>query len=338
MHDYLITGPVLLALVLGLAAATKWRDRGALVAASRLLRLPEFMVRRVQWLPVAEAVLALALLVTPWWPVLLAVSIAAMGLMLAYVVIIARGLRIDPRPSCACFGEVGAPIAEFTLIRNIVFVALSLVSVFFAASRQTLPGVIWYAEPVTWGWLVALAVAAIVAAILGAEMQPGLPASIPLDGLRESAVEPEGPDEGDYVRLPIPPAFVLQDGNPVSLRQLAVSRPQLLIWIACGCGRSEDVLAVVHRLVPQMPKVEVKYISVMTEAATTAHFPGIDWLYDPNGQVLVSLGIQQDPVGLLLGADGLLAGGPAQGVSEVTEMCEMVVEELRQASETGYES
>jgi len=51
------------------------------------------------------------------------------------------------------------------------------------------------------------------------------------------------------------------------------------------------------------------------------------WLYDLHGQALASLGGAY-PAALLLGADGLLAGGPVFGEADVTDLAEAVIEQL----------
>src|SRR5690606_9766865 len=70
-----------------------------------------------------EVVLALAML-SPWLPLARLAAVAALLLFLAYLLIIARAMTFDPRPSCGCFGQIGDQRVNWkTVLRNILLVA-----------------------------------------------------------------------------------------------------------------------------------------------------------------------------------------------------------------------
>src|SRR3954454_12608918 len=109
-----------LAGVLVLSGLAKLRDRDSTRSAIRELRLPR--VLHGSWvartLPLGELVLALALLLSPA-PVAVAPAIASAVLFVGYLVIIARAMTFDPRPSCGCFGRIGDQrVRPKTLVRN----------------------------------------------------------------------------------------------------------------------------------------------------------------------------------------------------------------------------
>jgi len=78
-------------------------------------------------LPYLELVLGallVAQLFAPWPAVL------ALGLLLAFVVVILRRLRDGSRPPCSCFGSRSKrPLGAYHVVRNLVLIALAVVAV-----------------------------------------------------------------------------------------------------------------------------------------------------------------------------------------------------------------
>ncbi len=318
----LVTAPLLLAAVLVAASVAKWNARDSLVSATQLLRLPAVLNRPVRWLPPIELALAIALVVAPVSPAFIVVSAAVLALMLAYTAVVARGLTFDPRPSCGCFGAVGSPITGDTLARNVVLSGLAAVSIGWGVAGWTVPGALADLDATDWAWLGALIVTAAVVRWVVRE-RAGLPPKRPV-----SAAPAEASDIDDYQRAPIPPLMVLQDGTPTTLAALARTKAQLLIWVTCGCGGTRSVVDQVDRWREAAPAIDIQLVSTMSEGSTEATYPEQKrWLYDLHGQALASLGGAY-PAALLLGADGLLAGGPVFGEADVTDLAEAVIEQL----------
>ncbi|MFN8031577.1 MAG: MauE/DoxX family redox-associated membrane protein [Dermatophilaceae bacterium] len=330
MIDALVAAPLLLAVVLLLAAQAKWSNRPSLVSATQLLRLPRALEGPVQWLPPIEAVLGVALFVLPWAPAFTVVAALTLGLMLAYTAVVARGLTFSPRPSCGCFGTIGAPITIDTLVRNVVLSALALAAVVWGARGHTVPGTLLPGSRATWTWLGALAVTAAITRWIVGERRPRVPAYGAHGQPAPAATETADPD--DYVRETIPPLMFLDGNQPVTMRGLALERAQLLVFITCGCGRSHEAIALARNWRERMPAIDVRAIA---SVPMDFDLRGFDWphgwLRDPDAQAWSSLGVAGDPVALLVGADGMLAGGPVAGVAELTEFGEEIAAALADA-------
>jgi len=150
-----VVAPLILAVVLVTSAVAKARQPSSTISAITLLRLPRFLqnLTIARALPVGEVVLALAML-SPWVPLARLASWAALALFAAYLLIIARAMTFDPRPSCGCFGNIGDQrVRAQTVWRNAVFVTLALVVVWFAGAVRRCPG-LWptSARPAGCGW------------------------------------------------------------------------------------------------------------------------------------------------------------------------------------------
>lgn len=342
----LIVAPLLLAGVLILAALAKWGDRESLVSATRALRLPGALTRVVHLLPPLEAALALGLLVLPWPAAFAGVAALVLALMLAYTVVVARGLTMSPRPSCGCFGRVGSPITPLTLVRNLVLTTLAAAALVWGVRGQAVPPALADAGRGAWRWLAATAIAAALAWVLGREYagpagggrHTGSAASVgahsPAAGVNTAAgSDPATGEPDDYVRQPIAPLFLLDEEQPVNLAELAAARAQLLIWVTCGCPRSHDTLARAQDWRESLPGVEVRMVSTLPAEFTRAVFPAwsYGWLFDPKGRAFATLGVHRDPAALLLGADGLYAGGPVAGTDEVAQFADDIAAELAAA-------
>lgn len=330
MIDALVAAPLMLAAVLLLAAKSKWNNRDSLVSATSLLGLPAALHKPVRWIPPIEAALGAGLLVLPWAPAFTVVAAVTLGLMLAYTAVIARGLTIKPRPSCGCFGTVGAPITADTMIRNVVLSILGVLAVVWGAGGHTVLGALVQGSRATWSWLVALAVTAAITRWVVGDGQPQWVQAGRIPTIQHAPAappEPAGPD--DYLRERIPPLMFLEGERPVTLTGLARERAQLLVFITCGCARSHDALALARQWREQMTAIDVRAVA---SVPMTFGLEGFDWphewLRDPDGQAWRSLGVGGDPVGLLVGADGMLAGGPVTGVAELTEFGEEIAAAL----------
>lgn len=361
MPSLLIAAPILLTLTLLASGLAKLGARQDTEDAMTSLRLPLRPFHRsvATLLPVVEVALALVLWV-PSAPLQTLVAVAITALMLTYLVIIARALTFEERVECACFGTLASPtVSRTTLARNVLLSMLSLLTVVSALSglmetalvRQPLTVIGMGAALLLAIVLTALALGGISA--LGADADA--PAPAPSAASAASAANaPDGaaPSEGtgkqlaaeeellDYERAPIPPAVLQQaDTRLVTLQQLAGQRAALLVFVSEGCGPCERVLDQVPGwLTALSPFMQVKVVlsrPLDQLRERTIERVGEHALHDLQFTARRALGARTAPSAVLLGADGLLAGGPVDGGSAVIEFVEEIVEQLGAAQEAG---
>ena len=361
MTSLLIAAPVLLTLTLLTSGLAKLGARRGTEDAMTSLRLPLRPFHRsvATLLPVAEVALALVLWV-PSAPLQTLVAVAITALMLTYLVIIARALTFEERVECACFGTLASPtVSRTTLARNVLLSMLSLLTVVSALSglmetalvRQPLTVIGMGTSLLLAIVLTALALGGISA--LGADADA--PAPAPSAASAASAANaPDGaaPSEGtgkqlaaeeellDYERAPIPPAVLQQaDTRLVTLQQLAGQRAALLVFLTEGCGPCERVLDEVPGwLTALSPFLQVKVVlsrPLDQLRERTLERVGEHALHDLQFTARRALGARTAPSAVLLGADGLLAGGPVDGGSAVIEFVEEIIEQLGAAQEAG---
>ena len=331
MPDSAVLVHLVLAVTLVVAAVAKWRhpdrDGEALAGAGLPGWVSSPFVSR--WHPVVELVLGVALVVSPapWNLIPLAGTTL---LVLAYLVIVVAALRAPVPVSCGCFGaEDSAPVTSRTLLRNLLLVLAAVVAVVDAALGGAVPGRL--ADPATWGWLAGTALA--LGLLLAATGQgDGLGPDDPDPAGR--AIDGDGPgdedDLEDYVRAEIPDVSVLDpDGHPVALRGLAGSGAQLVVFLSPGCGSCAGIARDLPRWRERQLPIAVQAV-VHSRWATSPDTPV--WvetaLVDPDGVAAQALEVRGTPGAVLLGADGLLAGGPVVGSRAVREFYVEIAEQL----------
>ena len=273
---------------------TARRDTRDAIDALRVPWLPRGVTAAV--LPWLELGLAVALLAVPA-PWLAVPAVAALGLMLAYAALIARALGFGEELTCSCFGRLlGGRVDSTTLVRNLVLVALSgsavavsLVGHDFASAAVTDPRDTW---------LTVLAAGAVVVLV-----------AVMVLGTRDE------PDVFDYVRQPIPYAVVADGAGGVkTLRALAAGQAQLLVMLNRNCAPCERTADQIGQWATALEPV-VAVVTIYPED-------------EPDLNVRYVFGISGAPAAVLLGADGLLAGGPVAGEKRVAELVEDVRREL----------
>lgn len=304
MPTALSLAPLTLAAVLVLSGIAKLGDPQATASMIRELRLPRFLgaagVPRV--LPFLELLTAV-LLLTPWSWTYAAGAVLALALFTAFLVVVARAMSFDPRPTCGCFGRVGDHrINARTVCRNVLLLVLALVSGWAALRGAAAGALVGRFGLEDWLWLLlALALATVAVLVLGA----------PAD----AAAGPDGPDE---VRSPIPRGVLLgPDLDVRSLRQLARERPQLLVLANCWCGSTAEAVERLPRWREQLPRLDVQLVHTQRpwDEPRLADLEGVWW--DPGSTVYDALRSGVSPAAVLLGDDGRLAGGPVNGVEAV---------------------
>ena len=331
-----MTAPVLLALlllavVLGVSGAAKLHDRQAVEDMFVSLRVPVVPpAPGARVLPYAELVLAAALLLAPGVALVVA-SALTLAVFTAYLVLIARATRFDPRPTCACFGSLGGHrVDASTVVRNGLLVALAAVALggVLVADERWVPAALTDlgAEGLAW---VAVAAAAVAVGWLA--------------GRGSGAADAGVPDElADYERTPIPYGAVEDsEGVTTTLRHLTADKARLLVLLSLGCGPCARVAESLDGWADDLDDLLV--VHPVYAVAPVSGLPDLPHrrettLHDPEGNVARVFGDLPTPAAVLLGADGLLAGGPVIGQPAIERMVDELREaaaEARQAETTG---
>ncbi|QXT62941.1 MauE/DoxX family redox-associated membrane protein [Tessaracoccus palaemonis] len=314
MFEPLLTLVALVAAVLVISGATKLAAPSDVASAFVDLRVPRALAGRPQRLalPWAEILMGLGLLFAPA-PLATVLAAAATVLMAAYTVLIGRALGFEERVSCACFGRWGsAQVTRGSLARNVMLLGAACGTVVWTiVDGSPVAAAVWTSPTAAW-WLLGAAVVGAVA-WLAAGFSP-------VDEVRDTAEDTAG-EEGEYLRTPIPFAYLERAGVPVTLRELAAPRAQLLIWVRPACGGC-------HGLAGELPRMRER-LGGRVDVELVSRFPDAEaGLVDPEGTVTRLLELQRLPAAVLLGADGLLAGGPVEGRPDVDALVSDIADEL----------
>jgi hypothetical protein len=321
----LIVAPVLVTLVLALSGLLKARDRRASRDAFVSLRLPSGLTDSPipTLLPWAELLLALGILVLPGWPGVGA-TLMALVLFCCYLLVIGRALRFDEPVTCGCFGKLGlGTVSRVTLARNLLLVMLAALAVQQAWPGESLITQLGDLSTRDWGWLLGAVVVGLLAGLVvhgnGSQEQPAV---APVD------------EDGEYLRQPIPFGQLRQPGGKlVPLRNMAEQRAVLLVFVNHTCGSCLRVLDALPDFARENPEVGTR--AVFHQSATLdegALEVGVPFLVDPDGSVAQVFAVGS-PGAVLLGGDGLLAGGPIQGELEVLEFLDDIAAQLAEVYE-----
>lgn len=360
MTGLLIAAPILLSLTLLTSGLAKLGARQGIEDAMTSLRLPLRSFHRsvANLLPIAEVVLALVLWV-PSAPLQTMVAMVIALLMLTYLGIIARALTWDEVVECSCFGTFASPaVTRATLGRNLLLSVLGLLTVVSAASGLMERALVQ--QPLA---LIGLGAALLVTMVLTVLTLGGTPPPsegeepaatadrpVRVAGTGQASVQLEGEkplttdeDEGellDYERLAIPAGVLQQaDTRLITLRQLTGQRAALLIFVSEGCGPCERVLDHASEWIAELSAhlqvwfVFSRPLDQLRERTTQR--VGEHALHDLQFSARTALGGRTAPAAVLLGADGLLAGGPVDGGSAVIDFVTELREQLQIAQREG---
>ncbi|WP_180349086.1 TlpA family protein disulfide reductase [Tessaracoccus massiliensis] len=169
---------------------------------------------------------------------------------------------------------------------------------------------------------------------LGMDAEPHEPEPAPADDPAAAVPETVEEDELDYVRSPIPDGVVLDpDGAPSTLRQLAGEKAQLLVAVDCLCPPARMAMDSVVGWQEKLPMLDVRLVLPfrMQPGRLTPEQERLA-LYDHGGLATRSLGATGQVAAVLLGADGMLAGGPVHGIDEVRGFVDDIADEIAAAS------
>ena len=317
--------PLVLAAVLISSAVAKFRTPDDL-AGWRELGVPASLRR--EWLrrvhPWAELLLGAALALLGGW-LGLAAALVAVALMVSYTILVARVLARSESASCACF-RTRKGVTRVTVVRNIWLTMLAVTTAAVIWATPLFGGALAAGIP-QFAWLVALAAAAVTTALV---LWPDGPAAAtetpPATAPGGSAVD----DELDYIRTRTPAVPVMQaDGTVVNLRTLAARKPILLLAVSSMCGACESVVAKRGEWRELLPEVDVRLL--LAEPADLSPWTEHDEpqsLHDVEDYVAGSIENWGTPTAVLLGADGMLAGGPITGDLGVARLVDDIYESL----------
>jgi hypothetical protein len=321
----MIVLPLVMAVVLCASATAKLRRPDDLAGWAEMGVPSAF---RRSWIlrlhPWAELVLGLALAALGGWLGLLA-ALACVALMAAYSWLVWRTLRNSPGAACACFGSV-RPVTGVTLTRNVWLLLLSVGAAALIGSNPLLGGALASVETGEWGWVIGAAVAAVTAVLIlwpDESVVDASSASTPAHAI-------DAGEDLDYIRTRTPAVPVmLADGTTVNLRKLAAERPILILAVSETCGSCRPVIDKIGEWRELLPEVDIRFLSRLppgTGVLTDATEP--QSLHDPDGYVRGSIADWPTPTAVLLGIDGMLAGGPVSGHDDISEFIADVYESL----------
>lgn len=323
-----LIAPLVLAVVLLTSAIGKLRSPSTSAAAFDALKVPAPLAG--PWLraahPWAEIALAVSLLVLPSAGQVAAAT-AALALLLAYLWLVVRARTFEDPVDCACFGAVGSDrVTGWTVARNAWLVGLGVIALVSATDASPVLSRLGALGDDAW-WVAAAAAAAVTVALV-----VGAPSDEPTADL-SVAPSADPADAGDYLRQPIPHVPVaLADGTTLSLRDVAKSRPQLLVHVSEMCGSCSATVTAVPEWRERLPEVEVRFLlRSRADQSPWASTQAPQSLHDPHGYAAVTMEMPRTPSAVLLGVDGLLAGGPVTGPDAIAAFVGDIADELAAA-------
>lgn len=316
------------AAVLLVSGVAKLRAPDSVDAAFTSLEVPRALdtpfVRRLSpWVEVALG----AWLLLATGPTLVVVAVLTLALFVAYLVLVARAVRRPEPVDCGCFGALGdSRVTRVTVWRNAALVLSALLAVVAGLQGVGLIGAVVAGDALPW---VACSALAAAVAVLVAYRSPAASAA-------PAAPGPPADEDGGYERQQTPKAAVLdQEGRLLLLSHETGASAHLLVFLSPGCGPC-------GRIGPDLAGWAAELASVRLRAVVSSqpevidalpYLQGLAW-YDPFGITRAAFGVST-PAAVLLGTDGMLAGGPVQGEDDIRAFVAEVTEHLREARDAG---
>lgn len=328
--DAWVVAPLVLAAVLAVSGWAKRGDPQATLTAMASLQVPEPLRRPAiaAALPWGELALAAALLITWGW-VFQVTALAALALTTTYLVLVVAALRRGDDAECGCFGELAsARVTSRTAARNTLLLVAALATVAGAFTAGATVGTLLSMDADGWLWLATLAA---VVALLLSFAEPPSPAAAagpPLEGPPTAADE-----DADYLRTPIPFArLATAEGTQVSLRELARTQARLLIFLSPTCGACTQVAREVPAWTERLAPAVAVHPVFRRRTVTAEEFigPALDraLFQDEDASTEKVFEVRATPSAVLLGADGLVAGGPVTGGQAVPDFVDDILAQL----------
>lgn len=329
-----VVAPITLAAVLTASAAAKFRRPDDVAGWADLgvpgpLRRP-WLVRLHPWGELAVA----ASIVVFGGVIGLFAALVAVALMAAYLWMVWRAFRRRGDASCACFGA-RVKITVATVSRNTWLTLLAVVAATTSWANPPFGGALAALTPDGRAWLAAAMLAVVTSFMVtwadaaGAVDPPNRPVTLP-DPEHVLAPDAGTDDDLEYVRTRTPAVPVsLADGTVVSLRDLAARKPILLMAVSPMCGHCTPVVERVPVWRPLLPEVDIRLLlTIAPEATSWTERSEPQSLHDPGDYVSASISDWPTPTAVLIGSDGMLAGGPVTGFNDIEGFVADIYENL----------
>ena len=315
------------AAVLLVSGVVKLRDPASVDRAFTALQVPRpgdtLVVRRI--LPWVEVALGTWLLLATG-PALVVVALLTVVLFLAYLVLVVRAVGRPEPVDCGCFGALGDDrVTRVTVWRNAALVVAAVLSVLAGLRGHGVIAMLAEGSAVAWVSMTALAVAV---AVLVTHRS-----TTPDAATAGDAAAPDVDDDGEYVRRTAPHVALLdEDGSLFPLHRRTMEAAHLLVFVTPGCGPCA-------RIAPQVPDWAAFLAPLAVKAVVLGEPSLLDGdlavlrghaSFDPYDIARAAFG-GSTPSAVLVGTDGLLAGGPALGEQDVVAIVSEIRDHLRSA-------
>ena len=131
--------------------------------------------------------------------------------------------------------------------------------------------------------------------------------------------------EEQYVRVPIPhAALYLENGRHTNMRALAKNQARVLVFVSATCAGCVKFLKTMSSWQERLPLVALHPVYSSLDSLQTSRNAGtlpegLTPLIDREAGAHANFG-NGVPLAVVLGADGLIAGGPVAGKEQVEEL------------------
>lgn len=281
--------------------------------------------------PWGEILLGIGLLATSGG-LLLATALASAALMGFYTVIVLRAVLTGRAQTCNCFGALFNPRLSWrSVARNMTLVLLSLVAAAGGLAGLSALAVVEDNPSALLAVLAACVLAALTWMIVTAPAAPE-----PEEGGDIGAPQERDEALDDYLRLPIPFAWLeAPDGTRATVREFAATRARMLVFLSTGCGACRLVAGQMPAWIEEFGFLGVHPVFSAQRQAVEQTYPELapHALYESDREASRAFGVEGIPTAVLLGMDGLLAGGPVMGYPAIMDMVAAMREEFATAPE-----
>jgi uncharacterized membrane protein YphA (DoxX/SURF4 family)/thiol-disulfide isomerase/thioredoxin len=320
----LLTLRCLLATVFLVAAVGKLLDRQGSRRALQEFGVPDRLIGGAGWLlPVAELSVTASLLIRPsarWG------AGGALLLLAVFIAAVAHAISRGQAPDCHCFGQIHSePAGRSTLIRNLVL-AIPAVVILVAGSGPSLDGGVRSLN----GDQLALVTVSILAALLALVVAQLWGDRRRLRHDLNALIGPTGPP--GLPRGSTAPTFALTPvrGEAGTLGELMEpARPAVLIFLSTNCGPCLEMLPALAGWQASLAaslSLPAIFAGERTEVERLSAEHGLSLVLAQDGDELFNLyALRATPSGVLIGADGTIAGSPAEGVPAIEALIRSAV-------------
>lgn len=295
-------------------------------------------------LPLAELAVAIALvpLATAWWG-----ALGALVLLLLFVGAIGYNLARGRNPDCHCFGQLhSAPAGWPTLIRNGLLAAVAALILVAGFGDPGASAVGWFGDA-TAATRIAVATAVVAAValagmgwlLLDLMLQNGriLLRIEELETAIATGTPPSQASSRTKAGLPVgtpAPGFQLpgMHGETATLDSLrAAGKPVLLVFTDPSCGPCNALMPEIGRW--QREHAERLTVAVIGRGSAEANRPKVaehglrNVFLQQDKEVAAAYKSRATPTGVLIGANGVIAHGAAQGSTEIRALVARTVEQ-----------